>query len=165
MESGEVSDNRRLIEHFYQAFSKKDFTRMQSCYRDDAVFSDEVFRGLDSSEVRAMWEMLLRKGKDLHVDFRNIKASGNTGSAEWVAVYTYSKTKRKVVNHVKADFVFEDSKILRHLDHFDFYRWTRQAFGLTGTLLGWTGLFKRKVQRTARNNLAHFISRQKRDVK
>ena len=34
-------------------------------------------------------------------------------------------------------------------DSFDFYKWARQAFGLTGLLIGWTTYFKAKVPECA----------------
>ncbi len=96
-----------------------------------------------------MWEMLIKRGKDLELTFSNIEANVTTGSANWMATYTFSQTKRRVINHVKASFVFENSKITRHTDRFDFYSWSKQALGLSGLLLGWTGFMQKKVQRAA----------------
>jgi ketosteroid isomerase-like protein len=158
--TNDMEANKKLITSFYQAFRNKDFAGMQTCYDDRAVFNDEVFQDLNATEVRAMWEMLVRKGKDLQIEFKNIKARQNTGSAEWVATYTFSKTGRKVINRIKADFVIEHGKILSHTDHFNFSRWARQAAGITGLLLGWTSFFKKRVQRSARESLMTFMARQ-----
>ncbi len=61
-----------LIRKFYSAFQQKDFLVMQSCYHKDATFSDPVFPNLDSKEVKAMWEMLLKSSKDLRIEFNEI---------------------------------------------------------------------------------------------
>ena len=130
---------------------------MQDCYADDAVFNDEVFSDLDAEEVRAMWEMFCVKGKDIRIEFSNVQAGENTASAEWKAWYTFSKTNRKVVNHIKANFTISSGKIVAHTDHFNFYKWAAQALGSTGMLLGWVPLVKNKVRKEARKNLINFM--------
>ncbi|MCB9298566.1 MAG: hypothetical protein H6559_36450 [Lewinellaceae bacterium] len=49
----------------------------------------------------------------------------------------------------EASFQFRDGKIIRHTDRFGFYRWARQAFGIPGLLLGWTGWFRARVRAAA----------------
>lgn len=149
--------NQVLIEHFYTCFQNKDYAGMQASYTDDATFSDEVFHALDAAQVRAMWEMLVRNGKDLQLEFRDVTADEHTGSAYWEARYTLSATGRKVVNRIVARFEFENGKIKKHVDQFDFYAWARQAFGFTGILLGWTPYFRQKVNGTVMGNLARFM--------
>ena|SRR6218665_835690 len=155
-----MNTNEQLIARFYTCFQNKDYTGMQACYADDAHFSDPVFSNLNANEVRAMWEMLLRNGKDLGLTFGHVTANDTTGSAEWVATYTFSRTGRKVINSIKAEFEFENGKIKRHKDHFDFYKWARQALGVSGLLLGWTPMIKNKIRATAMNNLRQFMSKQ-----
>lgn len=151
--------NADLITKFYTAFSKKDYRKMQSCYHPDgATFTDAVF-SLDGAQVNAMWEMLVTAGKDLHVDFKNVTAEGDIGSAEWEARYTFSRTGKMVVNRIRAEFVFKDGMIIRHKDHFNFYKWARQAFGVTGLVLGWTSFFKRRVMLSAQQNLDKFMGK------
>lgn len=148
-----------LIAKFYTCFQNKDFKGMQACYADNATFSDEVFVNLNASQVKAMWEMLCVKGKDLRLDFKNVQTNGTLGSAEWIAYYTFSASGRKVVNHVKANFVFENGKIVNHTDVFNFYKWSRQALGITGALLGWIIFFKKKVRLGAMKNLNDFMNK------
>ena len=59
------------------------------------------------------------------------------GRARWVATYLFSATGRTVENHIEAYFRFADGKIIEHHDHFDLWRWMRQALGAKGLLLGW----------------------------
>ena len=147
-----MNPNEQLLTTFYLAFQNKDYNSMQNCYSDNAVFNDEVFHNLNSSQVKAMWEMLIKKGKDLKIEFHNVKADETKGSAEWIAYYTFSATKRKVVNRIKSKFIFENGIIISHKDTFDFYRWAKQALGAMGILLGWTSFIKRKVRETAMEN-------------
>ncbi len=149
--------NKELITHFYTSFKNKDYKAMQNCYADAAHFSDPVFTNLSSKEVKAMWEFLILKGKDLHIEFSEISADDNKGSAQWIATYTFSKTQRKVVNIIKAEFNFKDGKIIKHKDHFSFYNWSRQALGISGLLLGWTSFLKNKVRTQANQGLQNFV--------
>lgn len=154
-----MNANEQLITRFYTAFQTKDYKTMQDLYSDKATFNDSVFTNLNAAQVKAMWEMLLKASTDMKLEFKNVKADDKTGSAEWIAHYTFSKTGNKVVNKIKADFVFEDGKILKHKDHFDFYTWAKQALGFTGLLLGWTGFMKNKIQTTAMSNLNKFMNK------
>ncbi len=63
-------------------------------------------------------------------------------------------------NIIDAEFEFRDGLILRHVDRFDFYRWSRQALGLPGLLLGWTDKVRNKVKATAAGNLEAFIAKE-----
>ncbi|MES2691632.1 MAG: nuclear transport factor 2 family protein [Bacteroidota bacterium] len=150
-------NNTELVTKFYTAFQQKDYKTMQELYADQAVFNDAVFIDLSSKEVRAMWQMLLTRGKDLTLEFKDIWSEGNKAGATWIATYTFSGTGNKVTNHIKAVFEIEAGKIVKHTDSFSFYKWARQALGIPGLLLGWSSVLKNKVQRTAKENLQGFM--------
>jgi ketosteroid isomerase-like protein len=152
-------ENVSVIQDFYNAFKLKDFKTMQECYHNDATFSDPVFLTLSAREVRAMWEMLLKSSSDLKIDYKNIKGSGERVSCDWEALYTFSLTGKKVFNVIHADFVMKDGKIFSHNDHFDLWRWTRMAFGLSGILLGWSPFMQKKIRAKARARLDSFIKK------
>ena len=151
--------NENLINTFYQSFNNKDYKTMQNCYAENAVFNDEIFVDLNSKQVKSMWEMLCINGKDLQLNFSNVVANENYGSAKWIATYTFSKSNRKVTNKIKANFVFENGKIIKHTDCFSFYRWSSQALGFSGLLLGWTPFLKNKVKQQALKNLNNFMDK------
>jgi limonene-1,2-epoxide hydrolase len=151
--------NEEVITAFYKAFQKRDFKTMQQLYADTATFSDPVFQHLDAKQVRAMWEMLIWRGKDMKIDFKNVQANGSGGSAEWVAYYSFSATGNHVENHIKAMFEISNGKITKHTDVFDFKRWARQAFGFRGWLLGGTSFLKNKVRENAMANLQKYMER------
>lgn len=151
--------NEQLINDFYTAFQNKDFEKMAACYHSDVIFDDEAFHKLSHKQVSKMWEMLLLNGKDLEITFDQVSADDKHGEACWIAIYTFSKTGRKVKNIIHAHFDFQDGKIIRHRDQFNFYRWARQAFGAPGIALGWTPFFRKKVQKFAASGLRKFMER------
>lgn len=142
-----------VIQRFYTAFAQRDWSTMGACYRDDATFDDPAFPNLKGTGVRAMWKMLLTAGGDLRISFRIVEETEKSGVCEWEAFYTFSRTGRKVHNVIRSEFELRDGLIFRQRDHFDFWRWSKQALGMSGTLLGWTPFLKRKVQRMARAGL------------
>jgi hypothetical protein len=103
--------------------------------------------------------MLISAGKDLRIDFNNIKADDRKGSCHWEAWYTFSRTGKKVHNVIDASFEFKEGLILVHKDVFDFWRWSRQALGVAGLLLGWSPILKNKIQATAASGLRKFMQR------
>jgi ketosteroid isomerase-like protein len=147
--------HRQLIESFYQALQRRDGEAMAACYHAEAKFEDEVFV-LEGKEPGDMWRMLCSRGKDLRVEYCDVKAEGNRGSTHWEAWYTFSATGRMVHNIIDAEFEFKDGKIHRQRDRFDFWRWTRQALGPIGLLLGWSPALRKKVRAQARKGLDAF---------
>ena len=151
--------NTDLAAAFYEAFSRKDYKTMQSLYAENAVFTDPVFQKLSATEVKGMWEMLISRGKDMSVDYKVEGEQGNIVSVGWTAVYTFSATGRRVVNHINAQLTIEDGKIVAHTDYFPFRKWARQALGFQGILFGSTSFLKNKVRTTARQNLDVFLAK------
>jgi ketosteroid isomerase-like protein len=153
--------NENLIHRFYTCFQKLDAIGMIACYAPDIVFSDPVFPRLDGREAGSMWQMLSSRAKEFHLTFRDVKADDTRGSVHWEATYLFSKTGRMVTNVIDAEFEFRDGLIVRHTDTFDFWRWSRQALGLPGMLLGWTTLIRNKVRSEARKGLDQFSASRK----
>lgn len=152
--------NEAIIREFYESFARADSEGMVRCYAPNVVFTDPAFGELHGDEAKAMWRMLIESSKgQIALTFDNIRANDITGSADWVAHYTFSQTGRKVVNRVTARFEFQDGLIVRHTDQFDAWKWSRQALGLPGYLLGWTPFMKNKIQQRARRQLAKFRER------
>ncbi len=144
-----------LIERFYAAFARRDAEGMAACYHPEVRFSDEVF-DLQGRAAGDMWRMLCANGRDLRVEASAIAADEREGRAHWDAHYTFSATGRRVLNRIDARFEFRDGLIVRHVDRFDFWAWSRQALGAPGWLLGWTPLLRGKVRERAARSLAAF---------
>lgn len=151
--------NADLIERFYTALGARDGGAMAACYALEASFEDPAFGKLDSDDAGDMWRMLTSRAGDLTVDVSEVAADDRTGSARWIAHYTFTQTGRPVVNDVRASFRFADGLIVEHRDRFDWWSWARQALGLPGLLLGWNPLFHNAARRKARGALAEFRMR------
>lgn len=149
-----------VIARFYQAFQRRDVAAMGACYASDVRFSDPVFTDLRGDQARAMWAMLCARGKDLRLEYSAVTAEGDRGSAHWEAWYTFSATGRPVHNVIDATFTFRSGLIATHTDRFDLYRWSRQALGVKGTLLGWTPIVQRAIRRQAMRGLGAWIARE-----
>ena len=132
---------------------------MQKCYHQNIVFNDPAFVNLKGLRAKAMWHMLISGSKDMTMTYDSVSADNKTGSAHWEAQYTFSQTGQKVHNIIDARFEFKDGKIIKHTDSFNFYRWSRQALGLMGWLLGWTPFLQTKIQKTVAKRLDIFISK------
>jgi hypothetical protein len=153
-----AADNAELIRRFYAAFDAHDGTVMAACYDPDAHFEDPVFIDLNGDEPGQMWQMLTSRADDLSVELVGHEASDNVARAHWIARYTFTRTGRKVVNDVRARFRFTpEGLIADHRDHFSFHKWSRQALGTPGLLLGWTPFLQNKVRNQAREDLDRWM--------
>jgi ketosteroid isomerase-like protein len=148
----------QTVERFYTAFQNKDAEGMTAQYHDEVVFNDPVFHNLQGEEARNMWRMLVSRGKDLKVSYANVREVAETPKgvevvAEWQAIYTFSKTGRKVHNRIEAHFLVVEGKIVQHTDAFDLWKWAGMALGWSGKLLGWTSFVQNKIRQTAKQAL------------
>lgn len=151
--------NEALLRKFYESFARLDGEAMAACYAPDVRFSDPVFPDLQGDRAGAMWKMLTGRAKDLKVEASGFRADDRTGEAHWEAWYSFSATGRKVHNIIDARFEFRDGLIVRHDDTFDFWRWSRQALGAPGVLLGWSPMLRNKVRGQAAKGLDLFLKR------
>jgi ketosteroid isomerase-like protein len=150
--------NRELIHEFYTAFARHDHQAMAAFYHDEARFTDPAFGTLNVRQVRAMWRMLIeRSGGNLEITFRDVEANESSGSAVWEARYIFGQTGRPVLNIIRARFEFTEGKIHRHYDEFSLWRWSRQALGLPGLLIGYTGFFRSRLQKQTRKLLDTYM--------
>jgi len=153
--------NAELIARFYAAFARRDAAAMAAAYHAEATFTDPVFPQLDRLGTVAMWSMLCERAADLAIETSAISADDARGAAHWDATYTYSATKRRVLNRIDASFTFKDGLILRHEDRFSLYRWMRQAFGFNGIVAGWVPMVQRAVRGQAAKALAAYRAKRK----
>jgi hypothetical protein len=102
--------------------------------------------------------MLTSRAEDLSIELVEHGADEVSGSARWLADYTFTQTGRKVHNDVRARFRFADGLIAEHDDDFGFHTWARQALGSSGLLLGWTPIVQGPVRRRARAGLDEFMA-------
>ncbi len=159
-----MADPEQTIRRFYDAFARLDAATMQACYAGDARFEDEVFTLRGAGEIGAMWKMLCGNTKAnpkareaWRLTYRDVQADGTAGQAHWDAHYLFSATGRLVDNAIDARFAFTpEGLIASHRDSFDFWKWSRQALGAPGWLLGWSPMLRAKVRAKAAANLQRF---------
>ena len=150
-------ENTEIIKKFYESFAKADAEAMVACYHDDIQFEDPAFGVLKKSNAKNMWRMLVERGKgNIKINSWDIEADENSGSAKWRAEYIYAATNRKVINNISAEFQFQDGKIIKHTDDFDLWKWTQQALGISGYLLGWSSFMKGKIQKQTNSLLEKY---------
>lgn len=154
---------KELIEKFYKAFKDLDGEGMAACYHKDIVFEDPAFGVLKGAKAGNMWRMLCasQKGQNFVVEASKIMGGAQKGTAYWEAHYLFSQTGRKVHNKIDAKFEFKDGKIIKHTDTFNLHQWAKQALGIKGALLGWTGFFRKKLNAQTNKMLTKFESKQK----
>lgn len=150
--------NERTVRRLYDALGRKDGDAMADCYAPDATFEDPAFGRLHGPEVGAMWRMLTARAADLAVSLDFVRADDNSATVRWVAAYTFTATGRRVRNVGLANLAMANGVIQKHVDSFPFWRWSRQALGAPGWLLGWTPLLRSKVRRNARRQLERFMA-------
>lgn len=146
--------NKELIETFYTAFANADAEGMVRCYADDISFEDPAFGPLQGEAAKNMWRMLVNPG--LKLSYSKVWTEGDKGGAHWEAHYIFSKTGNKVVNKIDALFEFKNGKIIKHKDHFSFWKWSAQALGMPGLFMGWTTFLQKKVRQQALERLHNF---------
>jgi ketosteroid isomerase-like protein len=145
-----------IITEFYTAFANHDYKHMVACYHDEVEFSDPAFGTLKGDQAKAMWKMLIERSEGkLKVEFSSI----TDNAAHWEAHYVFSKTGRNVHNKIDARFEFKDGKIYRHHDHFSLWKWSLQALGFSGFLLGYTSFFRNKLQAQTRKLLTGYMTK------
>jgi ketosteroid isomerase-like protein len=147
-----------LLHRFYTAFAARDGATMAACYSPEAHFDDELF-ALDGARIGSMWQMLTASARDFSLTFSGVAADDTSGQAHWEAHYRFSRTGRPVINRIDSSFTFRDGLILRQRDTYDFWSWSRQALGLPGLLLGWSGFLRTRVRAQAAAGLENYLRR------
>ena len=153
--------SRATIERLYASLGALQADAMAACYAEDAHFEDEAFNLNGRREIGGMWRMLCQATRAKGQAHWKIETSQVTErSAHWDAHYLFSATNRLVLNRIDATFEFNPAGlIVKQRDRFDFWRWSRQALGAPGYLLGWSGAFQNKVRAKAAGNLKAFLAK------
>jgi len=150
-----------VAERFYDAFALGDWHTMGMTYARHATFSDPVFPLLGADEVRAMWHMLLARAQDFSLNYTIAAESADGARVVWVARYIFTPTGRAVSNRVVTEMRFAAGRIVKQVDRFSLWRWSRQALGLQGWLLGWSPLVRTRVQNQAAASLRKFVEQER----
>jgi SnoaL-like domain len=155
-----------VVTRFFDAFAQSDWQTMARCYHDKASFSDPIYPDLREERIVYMWHQLLggaqqsgAKSKpkktlgleQLKLEYRILFGDERKAQVGWTATYVVGG--RSVSNEVLSTLAIWDDKIVRHVDEYNFWRWSRQALGLTGLAFGAMPWYQRSVQRSAQSRL------------
>jgi Catalase/SnoaL-like domain len=137
-----MHSNEEVIKKLYDGLKAGNFNEMKTCYESKVKFSDVAFNLKGIDDVCAMWEMLCTREDEIGVSVSNIKADEKTGTADWVADYLYPDRSEKpdkqsrIVNKIKATFIFNDGKIIEHHDTCDTVKLAEMVLGPKGKIIG-----------------------------
>lgn len=145
-----------VAERFYEAFMVRDHYTMGLLYAEHATFSDPVFPLLNARGARFMWKMLLTRAEDLGIEVKILEDSPMRARVEWVAYYNFGATGRRVVNRIQTEMALSNGRIVRQVDRFNLWRWSGQALGIKGWLLGWTPLVRNRIRAQAAHSLLEY---------
>ncbi len=153
-----LMNTREIASGFYSAFAKADAETMISFYDDKIEFEDPAFGKLKGNDAKMMWQMLIERSRgNLKVSHQLNESSETIAKVNWTAVYPFSKTGRIITNHIEAIMIMENGKIIKHTDYFNLWKWSRQAMGWKGFILGWTPFFRKKLQQQTRKMLQQYM--------
>ncbi len=154
-----MNESEALISRFYNALASLHADEMNACYSNDIVFYDPMFGLLKGEEAKAMWQMLCSRAQQFSLEYNGIADAGDGYyNCNWTARYTFSKTRRTVVNNGRAYMKIENGFITEHSDGWSLSKWSAQALGLAGKLFGWNNFFRRKIKNNAKRGLMEFMA-------
>ena len=160
----ELAEARALVTRFYDCFARLDAQGMNACLHPEISFSDPVFPNLRGPQVASMWSMLMasaaRHPEAFQLKYEFVFLEERKAQVHWQASYLYGGS-RQVRNKVLATMSFWDGKIVRHVDGFNFYAWSKQALGLSALVLGWHAKYRSAVQAAAGKQLSIFMGQQR----
>lgn len=144
------------IRSFYKAFDRRDYKSMNAIYADKASFRDEIFE-LQGKQVLALWYMMVSKDNNLKVTCNQVEVKAHKVTAHWTMAYNFTVTGRPIINNVVSVFEFEGGKVVKQTDSYDFWEWTKQAFGVLGWVLGWSFYARYIVRKQALKSLKVYM--------
>lgn len=153
-----VDNNYQLIDRFYTALASRDIDTMLSCYHENVIYNDVGFGIQKGENAGTVWRFLIENGdKNAIINVSDIQISETKGQAIWTAKYTFGQ--RKIKNKITANFQFKNGKIIYHKDDYDLWKWSQQAFGLVGYLIGWSPLFRWLIRWQMQRLLSNYKSK------
>jgi hypothetical protein len=148
--------NALLVRRLFTSLQGRDHEAMADCYAPSATFRDIAFDLQKRTEIHAMWRMICTTTA-VTVTIERIEADDHAGRARIVDDYTFSETKRRVINPIDSHFRFENGRIVEHRDECDARSWGAQAFGgVKGWLAGRIRLLR---ARAAARKLQPYLAR------
>lgn len=149
----------QALERFFDAMQRCDTEALRTSYHPALRFDDPLISTTSVGD-RLDWCGMLWSPRDAdgqriwQLELEEVRTRGALATARWNLRYRYTPTKRLIDQALHSHFSFDaDGRITTQRDSFDFWRWSRQAHGLLGLLLGWTPLMWDQAREQARASL------------
>jgi len=160
-------------ERLVAAFARLDGDAMAACHSANASFQDQAFSLQGQRQIGGMWRTLCsatgERGRAAwKLDLRRLTDRSAHWEAHWEAqreaqreaCYRFNASGRLVHKRIDAEFDLDAAGLAqRHRDRFDFWRWSRQALGLPGRMLGSTPFPGNKVRAQAAAKLQQYLAK------
>ncbi len=149
-----------LVQRYFTAFAALDAAAMNDCLHPEISYTDPLFPNLRRQQVAAMWRMRLAvmalHRKDMSLSWTVVFCEERKAQVFWEANSRHAGGRR-IRHKALATLAFWDGRIVRHVDGYNFWHWSRQALGITGALLGWHKGYRLAVQAAALRQLTSFM--------
>ncbi|KAG8804898.1 hypothetical protein FRC17_005845 [Serendipita sp. 399] len=158
-----ANSGEQLVERYLAAYKAYDLAAMDACTDPEFTFSDPAFPSLNSKQAKGMFSMFVnnREKNKMELEYKDIKKGLN--DLTYTATYTvrYIFNGRPVTNVIDTTLTIspQSNLLLSQVDTFPFHAWARQALGLPGLLLGWTGFLQSQVQNNAAQTLEKYMKK------
>ena len=147
-----------LLHRWFDALARLDAEAMAACYHPSASFTDPLFPDLRGERVAWRWRMLAGGAADMRLSYDILAGDDRKATVRWRARWRLCGSGRVVSNEVRSTFTFWDGCIVRQVDEFGFWRWSRESLGLTGLVLGWIPAVRRAAGRRALAQLDRLVA-------
>lgn len=153
----------RRVQDFFDALARLDAYALAQCYAPSARFEDAAWSLQGTEAIAAMWEMICddtrRLGADVwRLECLRIRGTRHRCKVDWRLSHRDPATGRLIHQRMESRFLLtRDGRIDFHENRFSLWRWSRQARGLSGWLLGWTPIMRQRVRHDAAQRLDRYL--------
>lgn len=142
-----MDQNEQIIIKFLESFSQRDFDEMNKMYSDEIVYFDPKIGLIREGMVKNLWKNQFENAKNFSFTYGDVvKVDDEYYTCENLILYRHPQTNRIMKDKRKSFFRMENGKIVEQSDAFKLYGWNRQAFGISGWILGWNTAFQKRVR-------------------
>lgn len=150
--------NSQVVERFYNAFSKLDYSEMTALLSQNIIYQDPIFGMLEGEPVFSLWQMKCKRLREFSFSYTNIEElDAEYIRCDWKISFFHRPTGDVVTMPGKAYMKIIDGKITEHSDAYKISDWLSVTQGWKGKFFGWMGFMQRKEQNTYRSLLERYI--------
>ena len=150
------SASASVVDRLFEALRRADASVIDACYHPQISYSDSVFEDLRGARVALRWRMLLQQADGFSLEHGLVFADERKAQVQWTADYRLRGKRIRVP--ILSTLAIWDDLIVRQVDEYNFWQYSRQAQGIPGLLLGGLEPFQKIVRRRARRDLERFAT-------